>query len=198
MFSGIDRVNSTLLNCTSTAENTLKQNPGRKICGKPERANPPLDPTGPSPLGKPQNLSPKPAYKWTPEPTDISDPLFDQGFDQFMESLDNLEPYDDLEDLSDNVDLFMDAMSHTPHMADILWEPVKLKKNKGTSKTPEKSSESIFDKPWTKEPEGLTPTQSWLYWMNENALRVDVGITLLAHPKHAYSKIGGLTDFDFE
>ena len=88
-----------------------------------------------------------------------------------MESLDNLEPYDDLEDWSDNVDLFMDAMAHPPQMADALWELVKVKK--GKSKAPEKSSESIFDKPWIKEPEELTPTQSWLHWMNENALRVD-------------------------
>jgi len=48
--------------------------------------------------------------------------------------------------------------------------------------------------PWIKEPEGLTPIQSWLHWMNENALRVEMGIPLLAHPKHTYSKIGGLTD----
>ena len=33
--------------------------------------------------------------------------------------------------------------------------------------------------------------------MNENALRV-MGIPLLAHPKHTYSKIGGLTDSDSE
>ena len=55
-----------------------------------------------------------------------------------MESLDNLEPFDDLEDWSDNVDLFMDAMAHPPQMADALWELVKLKK--GKSKAPEKSS----------------------------------------------------------
>ena len=145
MFSGIDRVDSTLINCINMAESTMqhkKQIYMRSFCGKP------------------QNYSPKTTHKWTPELTDISDPLFDQDFDQFMESLDNLEPYDDLEDWSDDVDLFMDAMSHSPHMADILWEEVKLKKQKGTSKTPKKSSESIFDKPWTKEPEGLTPTQS--------------------------------------
>jgi hypothetical protein len=45
-----------------------------------------------------------------------------------MESLDNLETYDDLEDWSDNVDLFMHIISHPPHMADILWEEIKLKK----------------------------------------------------------------------
>ena len=99
------------------AESTLqnkKQNLYGKICGKPEKANPRLDRMGPSPLGKPQTPSQKPAHKWTPEPTDISDPLFDQDFDQFMESLDNLEPYDDFEDWSDDVDLFMDAMAHPP------------------------------------------------------------------------------------
>ena len=100
---------------------------------------------GPSLSGKPQIPSPKPAHKWTPEPTDISNPLFDQDFDQFMESLDNLESFDDLENWSDNVDLFMDAMAHPPQMADALWELVKLKK--GKSKAPKKTSESIFDKP---------------------------------------------------
>ena len=34
--------------------------------------------------------------------------------------------------------------------------------------------------------------------MNENALRVEVGIPLLAHPKHTYSKIGGLADSESE
>jgi len=34
--------------------------------------------------------------------------------------------------------------------------------------------------------------------MNENALRVDMGIPLLFHPKHTYSKIGGLTDSESE
>ena len=34
--------------------------------------------------------------------------------------------------------------------------------------------------------------------MNENALRVEMGIPLLAHPKHTYSKIGGLTDSESE
>jgi len=52
----------------------------------------------------------------------------------------------------------MDAMAHPPQMADALWELVKLKKRK--SKAPKQSSKSIFDKPWIKEPEGLTPTQS--------------------------------------
>ena len=90
----------------------------------------------------------------------------------------------------------MDAMAHPPQNADALWELAKLKK--GKSKASEQTSKSIFDKPWIKEPEGLTPKQSWLYWMNENALRVEMGIPLLAHPKHTYSKIGGLTDSDSE
>ena len=32
--------------------------------------------------------------------------------------------------------------------------------------------------------------------MNKNALCIEMGIPLLAHPKHTYSKIGGLTDSD--
>ena len=102
------------------------------------------------------------------------------------------EPFDDLEKWSDNIELFMDAMANPPKHADALWELAKLKK--GKTKVPEQSSNSIYDKPWIKEPEGLTPTQSWLHWMNENALRVEMGIPLLAHPKQTYSKIGGLTD----
>ena len=43
-----------------------------------------------------------------------------------MESLDNLEPYDYLEDWSNDVDLFMEAMCHPPHMADVLWQEAKL------------------------------------------------------------------------
>ena len=34
--------------------------------------------------------------------------------------------------------------------------------------------------------------------MNENAHQVEMGIPLLAHPKHTYSRIGGLTDFESE
>jgi hypothetical protein len=34
--------------------------------------------------------------------------------------------------------------------------------------------------------------------MNENALHVEMGIPLLSHPKHTYSKIGGLTDSESE
>ena len=103
---------------------------------------------------KPQNPSPKPAHSWIPEPTNTSESLFDQDFDQFMNNLDNFEPFDDLEDWSDNIDLFMDAMAHPPQNADALWELAKLKK--GKSKAPEQSSKSIFDRPWIKEPEGLT------------------------------------------
>ena len=107
---------------------------------------------------KPQNPSPKPAHSRIPEQAES---LFDQDFDQFMNSLNNFEPYDDLEDWSDNVDLFMEAIANPPQHADALWELAKL--TKGKAKAPEQSSESIFDKPWIKEPEGLTPTQSWLH-----------------------------------
>ena len=121
---------------------------------------------------------------------------FDQDFDRFMNGLENFEPFDDLENRSDNTELFMNAMANPPEHADGVWELAKLKK--GKAKAPEQSSDSIYDKPWIKEPEGLTPTQSWLHWMNENALRVEMGIPLLAHPKHTYSKIGGLTDSESE
>ena len=90
----------------------------------------------------------------------------------------------------------MNAMANPPEHADALWELAKLKK--GKAKAPEQSRKSIFDKPWIKKPEGLTPTQLWLHWMNENALRVEMGIPLLAHPKHTYSKIGGLIDSESE
>ena len=199
MFSGIDRVDSKLINYIKMVESTLqnkKQNSGGEICGNPKETNPRLVRMGPSPSGKPQIPSSKPAHNRTPEPTSISDPLFDQDFDRFMNNLDNFEPFDELEDWSDNVNLFMNAMAHRPQNADALWELVKHKK--GKSKAPKQSSKSIFDKPWIKEPEGLSPTQSWLHWMNENALRVEMGIPLLAHPKHTYSKVGGLTDSDSE
>ena len=52
----------------------------------------------------------------------------------------------------------MDAMAKPTEHADALWELAKLKK--GKSKAPEQSGNSIYDKPWIKEPEGLTPAQS--------------------------------------
>ena len=128
---------------------------------------------GPSISRIPQSPSPKPAHTRTPKPVESK---FDQDFDRFMNGLENFEPFDDLEDWSGNIELFMDAMASPP----------------------KQSSDSIYDKPWIKEPEGLTPTQSWLHWMNENALCVEMGLPLPAHPKHTYSKIGGLTDSDSE
>ena len=89
-----------------------------------------------------------------------------------MNSLDNFEPFDDLEDWSNN-------LTQSEH-ADALWELAKLKK--GKVKVSEQSSDSIYNKPWIKEPEGFTPTQSWIHWMNKNALHVEMGIPLLAHP----------------
>ena len=91
---------------------------------------------------KPQNPSPKPAHSRIPELTDF---FFDQDFDHIINSLDRFEPFDDLEDWSDSVDLFMDAMAHPPQNADTLWELAKLKN--GKSKASEQTSKSIFDKP---------------------------------------------------
>ena len=45
-----------------------------------------------------------------------------------MNSLDNFEPFDDLEDWSDNIYLFMDAMAHPPQNVDALWKLAKHKK----------------------------------------------------------------------
>ena len=127
------------------AEGTLqnkKRKSGGGICGRFGRTNPRLVRMGPSFSRKSQNPSPKSAHSRIPEPTES---LFDQDFNQFMNSLDNFKPFDDLEDWSDNVDLFMDAMANPPQHADALWELDKLKK--GKTKAPEQSSKSIFDKP---------------------------------------------------
>ena len=47
-----------------------------------------------------------------------------------MNGLENFEPFDDLEEWSDNVELFMDAMAKPTKHADALWELAKLKKGK--------------------------------------------------------------------
>ena len=176
ILSGIDRVDSKLADCIKMAKGTLqntKQKPGGGIYGGSGKINPRLVRMGPSSSRKTQNTPPKSAHIRTPE---LAESSFDKDFDQFMNGLDNFEPFNDLEDWSDNVELFMDAIANPPEHANALWKLAKLKKGKG--KTPERSSKPIFDKPWIKEPEGLTPTQSWLHWMNENALYVEMGIPL--------------------
>ena len=104
-----------------------KQKSGGGICGGSGKKNHRLVRMGPSTSRIPQNPSPKPANVRTPESAESP---FDQDFDQFMNSLDNFEPFDDLEDWSDNVDLFMDAMANPPQHADALWELAKIKKKK--------------------------------------------------------------------
>ena len=106
------------------------------------RQTPGLFRMGPSISMIPQSPSPKPAHIQTLEPVES---LFDQDFDHFMNGLGNFEPFDDLDDWSDNVDLFMDAMANPPEHRSALWELAKLKK--GKTKAPEQSSKSIFDKP---------------------------------------------------
>ena len=132
-----------------------EQKSGGGICGGAGETNPQLVRMGPSISRIPQSPSPKPAHTQTPKQVESK---FDQDFDRFMNGLENFEPFDDLEEWSDNVDLFMDAMANPAQHADALWELAKLKK--GKTKAPEQSSKSIFDKPWIKEPEALTPTQS--------------------------------------
>ena len=110
------------------AEGTLqnkKQKLGGGIYERSGRKNPWLVRMGPSFSRKSHNPSPKPAHNRIPE---SAESLFNQDFDQFMNSLDNFEPFDDLEDWSDSVDLFKDAMAQPPQNADALWELAKLKK----------------------------------------------------------------------
>ena len=94
--------------------------------------NPGLARMGPSISRIAQSSSPKPAHIRTPEPVESS---FDQDFDHFMNGLKNFEPFDDLEDWSDNVRLFMDAMANPPKHADAFRELAELKK--GKAKAPE-------------------------------------------------------------
>ena len=120
MLSGIDRVNSKFADCIKVAESTLqnkKQKAGGEICRRAGETNPRLVRMGPSISRIPQSPSPKPAHIRTPEPAESP---FDQDFDQFMNGLDNSKPFNDLEDWSDNVDLFMGAMANPPEHANAL------------------------------------------------------------------------------
>ena len=90
---------------------------GGGICGGAGKTNPRLIRMGLSISRIPQSPSPKPAHTRTPK---LVESKFDQDFDRFMNGLDNSEPFDDLEDWSDNVDLFMDAMTNPPKHADAL------------------------------------------------------------------------------
>ena len=98
ILSGIDHVDSKLADCIKMAEGTLqnmKQKSGGGICKGSGETNPRLDRLGPSISRIPQNPSPKPIHIRTPAPSESS---FDQDFDQFMNGLDNFEPFDDLEE----------------------------------------------------------------------------------------------------
>ena len=159
ILSGIDRVDSKLADCIKIAESTLQnkeQKSGGGIYRGSGETNPRLVRMGPSISRIPQSPSPKPAHIQTPEPVESS---FDQDSDQFMNDLDNFEPFDDLKDWSDKIDFFMDAMANPPEHADALWELAKLKM--GKAKAPKQSSKSILDKPWIKEPKGLTPNHGY-------------------------------------
>ena len=80
MLSGIDQVDSKLIDCIKLAESTLqskKQNSEGEFYRKLEEANPRLNRMGPPPSGKPHIPSMKPAHKWTPESTGVSNPALD-------------------------------------------------------------------------------------------------------------------------
>ena len=137
MLSRIDRVNSKLADCIKIAESTLHnkgQKTGGGICGGSTETNPQLVRMGPSISRIPQSPSPKPAHTQTPKQVESK---FDQDFDRFMNGLENFEPFDNLEEWSDNVELFMDAVAKPNEHADALWELTKLKK--GKAKAPEQS-----------------------------------------------------------
>ena len=55
---------------------------------------------------------------------------------------------------------------------------------------------STYDIRVLKEPEDSTPIQSYTHWMNENALRMEMGIPLIPLPKHTISKIDYHDKFD--
>jgi len=71
-----------------------------------------------------------------------------------------------------------------------LGDPISGLNRAATRKTspPQESNHSIFNKRFMEEPEGLTPIQSYRLWMNENALQMEMGIPLVPHPKHMFSK----------
>ena len=128
-------MDSKLIDCIKLAKSTLQnkeQKTGGGICGGSGETNPRLVRLGPSISRITQNPSPKPAHTRTQEPVESS---FDQDFDRFMNSHENFEPSDDLEDWSDNIELFMDTMANPPEHADTLWKLAKLKKRK--AKAPE-------------------------------------------------------------
>ena len=130
MLLGIDRVNSKLANCIKVAESTLQnkeQKSGGGICGGAGETNSRLVRMGPSISRIPQSPSPKPAHTRTLKPLESK---FDQDFDRFMNGLENFEPFDNLEEWSDNIELFTDAMACSPKHADALWELAKLRKGK--------------------------------------------------------------------
>src|SRR6185437_2642482 len=111
MLSGIDRVNSKLADCIKVAESTMQnkeQKAGGGICGGASETNPRLVRMELSISRIPQSPSPKPAHTRTLKSVESK---FDQDFDRFMNGLENFEPFDDLEEWSDNVELFMNAMA---------------------------------------------------------------------------------------
>ena len=121
MLSGIDQVNSKLADCIKLAESTLQdkgQKMGGGICGGYGETNPRLARMVPSISRIPQSPSPKPAHIRTPEPVESS---FYQDFDHFMNGVENFEPFDDLKDWSNNIELLMDAMAKPTEHADALW-----------------------------------------------------------------------------
>ena len=70
-----------------------------------------------------------------------------------MDSIDNLEPFDDLEDWTDDIDLFIEAMSNPPNMVDTLWQQAKFK---------EKKEELQLHPDTHQKPDKYNPRLDWL------------------------------------
>jgi hypothetical protein len=103
------------------------------ICEGSSETNPRLIWMGPPISRISQNPSPEPAHIRTLEPVESS---FNQDFDHFMNGLDNSEPFDDIEDWSDNVDLFINVWPIHPNTLmlfgnwpNLRWEKPKLQNN---------------------------------------------------------------------
>ena len=107
LLVGVNRVSRSIKGCIKLAESALGSSKSQQ---NPEALNPPHEQSGdvhsrmtnprlvrigPSSSRIPQNPSPKPAHVRTPESAEST---FDQDFDQFMNSFDNFEPFDDLKD----------------------------------------------------------------------------------------------------
>jgi len=145
MLSGIDRVDSKLIDCIKMAESkTRSRIREEKPAGNPKRQTPGLFGWDRLPLGNSRflhrNLLTSGLLNQLIFPIPYSIRISTSSWKVLTTS--NHSTISRIGQTTST--LFMGAMAHPPQMADALWELVKLKK--GKSKAPEQSSKSIFDK----------------------------------------------------